>query len=56
MRLLKKRFGEIPTEINEQLEDLLLEDLERLTEAIFDFASWEDLYSWLQAVDSRKLP
>ncbi|NEP77244.1 MAG: Rpn family recombination-promoting nuclease/putative transposase [Okeania sp. SIO3B3] len=48
MRLLKKRFGNIPDEINNQIEDLLLSDLESLTEDILDFNSLEDLESWLQ--------
>ncbi|NES73530.1 MAG: DUF4351 domain-containing protein [Okeania sp. SIO2D1] len=46
MRLLKKRFGEIPETINNQIEDLLLSDLESLTEDILDFNSLEDLESW----------
>ncbi|WP_367267615.1 DUF4351 domain-containing protein [Okeania sp. SIO2C9] len=48
MRLLKKRFGEIPETISSQIEDLLLSDLEMLTEDILDFNSLEDLESWLQ--------
>ncbi|NES76264.1 MULTISPECIES: Rpn family recombination-promoting nuclease/putative transposase [unclassified Okeania] len=48
MRLLKKRFGEIPETINNQIEDLLLSDLESLTEDILDFNSLEDLESWLE--------
>ncbi|NEP41192.1 MAG: DUF4351 domain-containing protein [Okeania sp. SIO2H7] len=48
MRLLKKRFGEIPATINDRVKDLLLSDLESLTEDILDFNSLEDLESWLQ--------
>ena len=48
MRLLKKRFGEIPETINDRIEDLLLSDLESLNEDILDFNSLEDLESWLQ--------
>ncbi|WP_366557722.1 Rpn family recombination-promoting nuclease/putative transposase [Okeania sp. SIO1I7] len=48
MRLLKKRFGEIPTKINNQIENWVIEDLEMLTEDILDFNSLEDLESWLQ--------
>ncbi|GGA07140.1 hypothetical protein CYANOKiyG1_19640 [Okeania sp. KiyG1] len=47
IRLLKKRFGEIPATIGSQIEDLLLSDLESLTEDILDFNSLEDLESWL---------
>ncbi len=43
MRLLKKRFGEIPATINNQIESLVVEDLEILTEDILDFNSLEDL-------------
>jgi len=48
MRQLKKRFGDIPATINSQVEDLSIEELERLGEDIFDFNSWEDLSSWLE--------
>ncbi|NEO55562.1 MAG: Rpn family recombination-promoting nuclease/putative transposase [Okeania sp. SIO3B5] len=48
MRLLKKRFGEIPATIGSRIEDLLLSDLESLNEDILDFNSLEDLESWLQ--------
>ncbi len=48
MRQLKKRFGEIPATISYQVEGLVLEDLETLTEDIFDFNSLADLESWLQ--------
>ena len=48
MRLIKKRFGEIPATISSQIEDLLLSDLESLTEDILDFNSLEDLEIWLQ--------
>ena len=44
---IKKRFGESHTKINKQLEDLLLEDSEALTEANLVFSSWDNLYSWL---------
>jgi predicted transposase YdaD len=48
MRQLKKRFGDIPATISSQVEDLSIEELERLGEDIFDFNSWEDLSSWLE--------
>ncbi|WP_366557670.1 DUF4351 domain-containing protein [Okeania sp. SIO1I7] len=48
MRLLKKRFGEIPATIINQIEDLVLDDLESLTEDILDFNSLEDLQIWLE--------
>ena len=48
MRLLKKRFGEIPAAISSQVEDLPVEDLESLGEDFLDFNSLEDLESWLE--------
>ena len=48
MRLLKKRFGEIPVAITRRVEDLSLEKLESLTENIFDFESLQDVESWLE--------
>ena len=48
MRLLKKRFGEIPAALSTQVEDLSLSELETLTEDIFDFNSLEDVSSWLE--------
>lgn len=52
MRQLKKRFGEISAEVSGVVEGLSLEDLEALTEEIFDFNSLEDLSNWLAAKNS----
>ncbi|MDY6803222.1 MAG: Rpn family recombination-promoting nuclease/putative transposase [Cyanobacteriota bacterium] len=52
MRQLKKRFGEISAEVSGVVEGLSLEDLEALTEDIFDFNSLEDLSNWLAAKNS----
>ncbi|NEP04057.1 MAG: DUF4351 domain-containing protein, partial [Okeania sp. SIO4D6] len=49
MRLLKKRFKDIPTSINNQIEDLAVEELESLGEDLLDFNSLEDLESWLNS-------
>ena len=46
-RQIKKRFGEIPEETSSKVEALSLEDLESLTEEIFDFKSVSDLATWL---------
>ncbi|MEQ8539378.1 MAG: Rpn family recombination-promoting nuclease/putative transposase [Coleofasciculus sp. D1-CHI-01] len=54
MRLLKKRFGEIPLLISSQIESLALDDLERLTEDIFDLNSLQDLEKWLEALIEYK--
>ncbi|NES22820.1 MAG: Rpn family recombination-promoting nuclease/putative transposase [Symploca sp. SIO3E6] len=47
-RLLKKRLGEIPVAISNQIELLSLADLESLTEDIFDITSLPDLSNWLE--------
>ncbi|MDY7008855.1 MAG: Rpn family recombination-promoting nuclease/putative transposase [Cyanobacteriota bacterium] len=48
MRLIKKRFGEIPEAISSQIEDLSVADLDNLGEDFLDFNNLEDLLSWLQ--------
>ena len=48
MRLLKKRFGEIPSATSSQVENLTIEDLEGFAEDIFDFDSLEDIDRWLK--------
>ena len=50
MRLLKKRFGEIPDEISRQIESLSIENLEDLGEEILDFKGLEDLVNWLKGL------
>jgi len=47
IRLLKKRFGEVPENLKNQLSDLSLEELENLSEEIFDFTTFDDLSNWL---------
>ncbi|NET56623.1 MAG: Rpn family recombination-promoting nuclease/putative transposase [Symploca sp. SIO2E6] len=47
-RLLTKRLGEITVTISGKIENLTLEELESLTEDIFDFHSLEDLENWLK--------
>ncbi|MEQ8538798.1 MAG: Rpn family recombination-promoting nuclease/putative transposase [Coleofasciculus sp. D1-CHI-01] len=47
LRLLKKRFGEIPVETSSQVENLSIEDLESLGEDFLEFDSLEDLENWL---------
>ena len=49
MRQLKKRFGEIPEVTRDQIQDLSLEDLEKLGEDFLDFNSLEDLETWLES-------
>jgi hypothetical protein len=47
LRLLQKRFGQIPPTVTAQIAELSLEQLEELGEATLDFQSLSDVYSWL---------
>ncbi|MEH2339073.1 DUF4351 domain-containing protein [Nostoc sp.] len=46
-RLLKKRFGELTSEMRSAITGLPLPVLEDLSEALLDFTSVADLQSWL---------
>lgn len=48
LRQLHKRFGDLPVTIHHQVGNLSLEQLETLTEEIFDFKSLADLTNWLE--------
>ncbi len=50
---LQKRLGELPQQVRERMENLSLEQLENLGEALLDFTSLADLQTWLDAVDSE---
>ena len=52
LRLLKKRLGEVKTELTTQIQGLRVEQLEELGEALLDFKSESDLVRWLQERDS----
>ena len=47
IRQLQKRFGEVPENLKNQLQNLSLEELENLSEEIFDFSTFDDLSNWL---------
>ena len=47
LRLLNRKLGELPSELQEQVSRLPLETLEVLGEALFDFAAVVDLQTWL---------
>lgn len=47
-RLLRKRFGEIPETILNQIQKLSLENLEMLGELILDWENLDDLSTWLK--------
>jgi predicted transposase/invertase (TIGR01784 family) len=51
LRLLSKRFGEVPNRLKMQIEKLSLEQLEALTEVFLDFASLDNLVVWLQNLE-----
>lgn len=46
-RLLTRRIGSIPAEMQEQIQTLSVEELEDLGEALLDFAEESDLANWL---------
>jgi predicted transposase YdaD len=48
LRLLSRRFGEIPPQAQTQIEQLNLEQMESLAEALLDFSAIADLLSWLK--------
>ena len=48
IRLLSRRFGEIPSTTQTQIEQLNLEQTESLAEALLDFTSLDDLTNWLE--------
>ncbi|NEO37987.1 MAG: Rpn family recombination-promoting nuclease/putative transposase [Moorea sp. SIOASIH] len=48
LRQLERRFGKLTSNENALLEALNYQDLERLSEAIWDFNTSEDLLNWLQ--------
>jgi Domain of unknown function (DUF4351) len=49
LRLLNRKFGDLPDSIYEQLMALDSELLGGLTEALLDFSSIDDLTAWLEA-------
>ena len=48
LKLLHKRFGFMPTEVEDSVKKLDLDGLESLAEAIFDFANIDDVKVWLR--------
>ena len=45
---LRKRFGSLPEDLSDHVSTLPLEQLERLGESLFDFASLAEVERWLQ--------
>ena len=48
LRLLTRRFGTLSLELRSQIQQLSIEQLEELGEALLDFSSIRDLTDWLQ--------
>jgi predicted transposase YdaD len=48
LRLLNRRFGELDSNLVEQIQSLGVSELEALADALLDFATVADLESWLQ--------
>ncbi|MBW4552751.1 MAG: DUF4351 domain-containing protein [Aphanocapsa sp. GSE-SYN-MK-11-07L] len=48
LRLLARRLGPLPSDVEAQVEALALPQLEALGEALLDFAQLSDLTAWLQ--------
>ena len=48
IRQLNRRFGEIPQNLTERIQELPLNEIEKLGEALLDFQSLSDLVSWLE--------
>jgi predicted transposase YdaD len=48
LRILTRRFGEIPLELAEKIRSLSIPQLESLIDAQIDFSSLDDLVPWLE--------
>lgn len=48
LRQLTRQLGELPESVQEQLNQLSIEELERLGEALLDFSAMPDLLLWLE--------
>ena len=51
IRLLKRRVGELSSDVLQRVETLSLEQLENLGEALLDFTSMDDLQVWLETLE-----
>ncbi len=51
-RQLERRFGSLPSALKTKLQDLPLESLEALSEALLDFQILGDLQAWLAMQDA----
>lgn len=51
IRQLNRRVGEIESSLIQKVQELSVEQLEELGEALLDFTSVADLESWLQSAE-----
>ncbi len=49
LRQLTRRLGQVAPEVRSQIQQLPVEQLEELGEALLDFSSTQDLTDWLEA-------
>ncbi|MBY5280638.1 DUF4351 domain-containing protein, partial [Anabaena sp. PCC 7938] len=54
LRLLSKKFGEVPSQLKMQIEKLSLEQLEALTEVLLDFSNLGNLVVWLENLEAAE--
>ncbi|MDB9527556.1 DUF4351 domain-containing protein, partial [Oscillatoria sp. CS-180] len=50
LRLLIRQLGDIPETVQAQVNQLTVEELQALGEALFDFEATADLINWLEGV------
>ena len=48
LRLLTRKVGELSSEVRQNIDNLSIEQLENLGEALLDFSSMVDLENWLK--------
>jgi hypothetical protein len=51
LRQLTRRVGELPQNVRSQINNLSLEQLENLSEALLDFSAIADLEVWLSTLN-----
>jgi heme oxygenase len=48
VRLLNRLFGDVPTQLVDRIQQLTVEQLEELGEALLDFATIAELETWME--------
>ncbi|WP_297757098.1 DUF4351 domain-containing protein [Thermosynechococcus sp.] len=48
LRLLRRRFGSVPSELEERIQRLSIAQIEALAEALLDFRELGDVAAWLE--------